>query len=362
MGARVCSAKGTWPGHRPFGDPDHREVVSETWGVPVAGLPADSGPGPVGVVDAIGDGPVDACWTVATNPVAGMPDASAVRAALEDTFLVVQDSFRTETADLADIVLPAATWGESEGTVTNMERTVSRVRAATEAPGAARQDINIVAQVADRMRLNLFENTTPDPEAVFTELAALTAGTPADLSGITYERLDTEGAVRWPAPNVETSGGYRYLTDGGWSFPTPSNRAHFSTGTHGDLAEPPDESYSLTLTTARRADAYNTGVRTRTDEADPPVARIHPKTARVHAESLECDRAVVESRRGSVEIRVERDDAVPPGVIWLPIHHPAVNRLTLPAVDPESAEPNLKQCAVAVSPLESHADDIERSS
>ena len=362
MGARVCSAKGTWPGHRPFEDSDHRDAVAETWGVTAADLPADPGPGPVGVVDALQHGPVDACWTVATNPVAGMPDASVVRAALEDTFLVVQDAFRTETADLADVVLPTATWGESEGTVTNMERTVSRVRAATAPPGAARQDISIIAQIANRMGLSLFEHTTPDPKAIFTELAALTAGTSADLSGITYERLDTEGAVRWPAPDGETQGGYRYLTDGVWSFPTPSDLAHFSRGTHDDLAEPTDESYPLTLTTARRADAYNTGVRTRADEADPPVARIHPKTIRVHAASLESNRAVVESRRGSVESRVERDDAIPPGMVWLPIHHPAVNKLTLPVVDPESAEPNLKQCAVAVSPLESRADDSSRSS
>jgi assimilatory nitrate reductase catalytic subunit len=362
MGARVCSAKGTWPGHRPFEDYRHRDVVARAWDVPADRLPVDPGPGPVGVVDALGDGPAGACWTVATNPVAGMPDATAVRAVLEDTFLVVQDAFRTETADLADVVLPAATWGESAGTVTNMERTVSRVRAATEPPGDARRDIDVIAAVADRLGLDLFDDTTPTPEAVFAELAALTAGTPADLSGVTYRRLDAEGAVRWPAPDAETTGGYRYLTDDGWSFPTPTGRAEFSTATHGGLAEPPDESYPLTLTTARRADAYNTGVRTRAAEADPPVARIHPETARAHAAAFDGDLTVVESRRGTVPVRIERDDAVQPGTVWLPVHHPAVNTLTLPAVDPESAEPNLKQCAVAVSPPGSRADDTERPS
>lgn len=352
MGARVCSAKGTWPGHRSFAAPEHRASVAATWDVPVDRLPADPGPGPVGIVDAVADGPVDACWTVATNPVAGMPDATTVRAALDETFLVVQDAFRTETVELADVVLPAATWGESEGTVMNMERTVSRVRAATDPPADARQDLDIVAQVAARLGAAVFDNATPDPETVFAELAGQTAGTPADLSGITYERLDAEGAVRWPAPDAETAGGYRYVTDDGWSFPTPSGRARFSTATHSGLAEPPDETYPLTLTTARRRDAYNTGVRTRADGDGPPVARVNPETVRTHAAALDRDRAVVESRRAAVTVRVRQDDAVPPGTIWLPIHHPAVNRLTLPTVDPESAEPNFKQCAVAVSPPE----------
>jgi len=362
MGARLCSAKGTWPGHRPFTESKHRDAVAETWDVPVGRLPADPGPGPVGVVDALTDGPIEACWTVATNPAAGMPDATTVRAALEDTFLVVQDAFRTDTVELADVVLPAATWGESEGTVTNMERTVSRVRAATDPPGDARRDIDVVASVAARMGLDLFDDATPDPETVFTELAGLTAGTPADLSGITYERLDAESAVRWPTPDAGTKDGYRYADDDGWSFPTPSGRARFSTGAHGGLAEPTDESYPLTLTTARRADAYNTGVRTRSGEPDPPVARVNPETARAYAALRDGDRALVESRRGAVRVRVEADDAVPPRMVWLPVHHPAVNALTLPAVDPESAEPNLKQCAVAVSTSESRADDTDRSS
>jgi assimilatory nitrate reductase catalytic subunit len=362
MGARVASSKGTWPGHRRFTAPRHRETVAETWEAPTARLPSDAGPGPVGIVDAVADGSVDACWTVATNPIAGMPDATRVSAALEDTFLVVQDAFLTETAELADVVLPAATWGESAGTVMNMERTVSRVRPATTPPGAARQDVDIIAQVAARMGLDLFDDETLAPERVFSELADLTAGTPADLSGITYERLEAEGAVRWPAPDTETAGGYRYATDDGWSFPTESGRAQFSTGTHTGLAEPTDETYPLTLTTARRADAYNTGVRTRGDEPDPPTARIHPQTVRTHLTARDGDRAVVESRRGAVAVCVQPDDAVPRGMVWLPIHHPAVNTLTLPAVDPESAEPNVKQCAAALSSADARVEDSDSSS
>ncbi|MFB6252339.1 MAG: assimilatory nitrate reductase NasA [Halobellus sp.] len=349
MGTRVCSSKGTWPGHRSFTDSVHRETVADAWGVPVERLPDDPGPGPVGIVDAIADDDVEACWTVATNPVAGMPDAGGVREALDDAFVVVQDAFRTETAELADVVLPAATWGESEGTVTNMERTVSRVRSATEVPPQIRQDIDVIAAVGHRLAPELFERPPLNPESVFEEIRALTAGTPADLSGITYDRLETELAVRWPAPDADTQGGYRYDDGDGWTFATETGRAKFSTAMHGGLAEPIDEEYPLTLTTGREPDVYNTGVRTRGDGTDdPPTARIHPETTLERTEALDRGHTVVASRRASVTVSVQPDDGVPRGTIWLPIHHPAVNALTLPVVDPESDEPNFKQCAVDV--------------
>ncbi|NHN58355.1 assimilatory nitrate reductase NasA [Halorussus rarus] len=358
MGTRVCSSKGTWPGHRDFGDADARATVADAWDVPVERLPDDSGPGPVGTLDAVADGPVEAVYAVATNPVAGMPDASDAAAKLDDAFLVVQDTFRTETTELADVVLPAATWGESDGTAMNMERTVSRVRPATDLPSGIRTDLDIVTTVGDALVDGLFGENT-DPKSVFAEFAALTAGTPADCSGIGYDRLDAELAVRWPAPDAEVSGGYRYHHDGEWSFPTPSGRARFAGGTGRELPEPPDEEYPLTLTTAREADGYNTGVRSRESPDDPGdlVARIHPDTVAAHLadtgendlgenDSGETDSVSVESRRGSVRARIEVDEAVRPGLVWLPVHHPATNELTVPATDPRSDEPNFKQCAV----------------
>ena len=351
MGTRLCSSKGTWPGHRPFGDPEHRQTVADAWSVPVDRLPDDPGPGPVGIVEALADGEPDVCWAIATNPVAGMPDADAVEKTLEETFLVVQDAFRTETADVADVVLPAATWGESEGTATNMERNVSRVRAATDTPPNVRQDIDIMATIGRRLCDGLFERPPLDPAAVFEEFAALTEGTNADLSGISYDRLDAELAVRWPAPDAESEGNYRYYSEEGWTFPTSSGRAQFSTASHGGLAEPTDESYPLTLTTGREADGYNTGVRSRGAETlDQPVARMHPETTLAYSEAFDRGKTVVASRRAAVTVSVQPDDGVPEGVVWLPIHHPAVNKLTLPVVDPQSDEPNFKQCAVDVRP------------
>ncbi|WP_246084549.1 assimilatory nitrate reductase NasA [Salinadaptatus halalkaliphilus] len=361
MGTRVCSSKGTWPGHRPFTDPDHRRDVADAWDVPVSRLPDDPGPGPVGIVDAIGSD-VSAVYAVATNPVAGMPDANHVREQLADSFLVVQDAFHSETVECADVVFPAATWGESEGTTTNMERTVSRVRAATETPSGVKTDLELIGLLADRLAPDLFPER-PEPAELFEELALLTAGTPADLSGINYDRLEAETAVRWPAPEPNVSGGYRYVEDSGgeddsisaadgadlsWSFPTPSGRARFSNGEAPPAPETPDESYPLTLTTARYADAYNTGVRTRDDEL--PIARVSPATAGALADDLESQSTGrVASRRGSIDVRIDADESIPDGVVWLPIHHPAVNELTLSDVDPRSKEPHFKQCAVRLA-------------
>jgi len=161
MGTRVCSSKGTWPGQRGFTDPEERQFIADEWEIPRSRLPDDPGPGPVGIVDAVADGPPEVCWTVATNPVAGMPDASEVRSALDDAFLVAQDAFRTETVELADVVLPAATWGESEGTVTNMERRISRVRAATETSPKIKQDLDIIVAIGAAIDGELF----PDPRS-----------------------------------------------------------------------------------------------------------------------------------------------------------------------------------------------------
>jgi assimilatory nitrate reductase catalytic subunit len=369
MGTRVCSSKGTWPGHRDFDDSAERAVVADAWDVPVERLPADPGPGPVGIVDAVHGGAVEAVYAVATNPVAGMPDATDVAEALDDAFLVVQDAFHTETVDHADVVLPAATWGESDGTAINMERTVSRVRPASDLPRGVRTDLDIIRTLGNVLVDGLFDPTV-GPAAVFDEFAALTAGTDADCSGISHARLDEELAVRWPAPDAETSAGYRYcgaddadaVAPDDWSFPTPSGRARFSDGEGRPLPEPTDEAYPLLLTTARRADGYNTGVRSRESPAEPGplVARVHPDTLDDHRDVVEPNEADdllvrIASRRGAAIAHVTADDAVPPDVVWLPIHHPATNDLTHPATDPRSDEPNFKQCAVRLARPESEA-------
>ena len=355
MGNRVCASKRTWPGHRPFDDSAARREVADAWDVPLGRLPDDPGPGFVRIVDELARDNVDVCWTVATNPAAGMPDAGHVERALDEAFLIVQDAFRSDTVAHADVVLPAATWGESEGTTTNMERRVSRVTAAVDPPGKARQDLDVIAAIGNRIHPGLFDEPPLDPGAVFDEMRGLTAGTTADLSGISYDRLADELAVRWPAPSAVSEGGYRYRDDDDWSFATPSGRARFSTGTHDEVPEPVDGEYPLTLTTGRADGVYNTGVRTRDGADGAPTARIHPETIARHLEAFTRGETVIASRRGDVRVAVSANDDVPPGMVWLPIHNGAINELTLSAVDPASAEPNLKQCAVRISAPERRA-------
>ena len=361
MGTRVCSSKGTWPGHRDFEAPDERRVVADHWDVPVERLPDETGPGPVGILDAVEDGPVEAIYAVATNPAAGMPDAARARERLDDAFLVVQDAFRSETVEHADVVLPAATWGESAGTVMNLERTVSRVRPASDLAPDVHSDLDIVGMLARRLCSGLFDGAL-DPAEVFDEFAALTEGTLADCSGIDYDRLDAEMAVRWPAPTEDSAAGYRYHDDGDWTFPTPSGRARFSPpdATTASLPEPTDETYPLTLTNGRAPDGYNTGVRTREgpDDADPLVARVHPETFADHLDPA-AERGRLATRRGSVTAEIEVDPAVPRGLVWTPIHHPMTNDLTIAATDPDSDEPNFKQCAVRLAPVEAEGPDDE---
>jgi assimilatory nitrate reductase catalytic subunit len=271
-----------------------------------------------------------------------------------------------------------------------MERTVSRVRPATETPAGVRTDLAIVAAVGTRVAPEVFPDPSPAPEAVFDEFRALTAGSDADCSGISYDRLDRELAVRWPAPDPESAGGYRYCErdDGGdgseggevtgWSFPTPTGRARFSGDVPaGSLPEPTGAEYPLVLTTGREADGYNTGVRSRDGprarsesgsepESGPIRGRVHPETYARFADATQAEsagpRTVLATRRGSVETHLDLDGSVPEGVVWLPIHHPATNRLTHPATDPLSDEPNLKQCAVRFeAPDAERGDGSERA-
>ena len=381
MGTRICSSKGRWPGGRAFDDPAARRAVADAWGVPRERLPDDSGPGPVDLAADVAAGEVDALWTVATNPAVGLPNADAAREALSEVFLVAQDAFRSETVALADVVLPAATWGETAGTLVAMDRTVSRVRPARDPPGAARRDAAIIAAVGNRLRPD-GPDLDPSPERTFDEFAALTAGTPADCSHVTYDRLDRAGAIRWPRGAVVPPGGsdggsvppdataarYRYADgDGGFAFPTPSGRARFSAPGSYDPPEPPDETYPLVLTTVRERNAYNTGVRGwgsandsgATDGPETPDGSgtpadgrlplgVSPATRRAWRSVTSGDEVTVASRRGRVAGRLVEDDRVPDGVVRAPIHHPSVNRLTLDVVDPESGEPAYKACAVRV--------------
>jgi len=176
MGNRVCASKSSWPGYRPFDDTAHRKAIANAWGVPLSRLPDSSGPGFVRIIDELARDNVDVCWTVATNPVAGMPDANHVESALEDTFLIVKTRSAPTPSSWRTWWCCRRRRGASQGTVMNMERRVSRVSAAREPPADVRQDVDIIGAVADRVVSDLFDSTRLDPEALFDEVSALTRG------------------------------------------------------------------------------------------------------------------------------------------------------------------------------------------
>jgi formate dehydrogenase major subunit len=265
--------------------------------------------------------------------------------------LVVQEIFLTKTAQLAHVVLPAtATWAEGEGTVTNSERRVQRVRKAVEPPGEARDEIWIMSELAARMGRGW---GYPTAEDVWNEVRALSP----QLAGMSYARLEALGGLQWPCPD-ESHPGTKFLHARLWED-DPAKRgrlAPFSLVHHEGPLEQPDEEYPLVLTTGRRLESYNTGVQT--GGYASPLHRgesldISPEDAE-RLGVVNGDMVKVSSRRGSVEAPVYIDRGLRAGVVFMTLHFPdeiATNFLTINATDPRSGTAEFKACAVRVEPV-----------
>ncbi|MCG3187384.1 MAG: Nitrate reductase [Rhodocyclaceae bacterium] len=364
MGGRETGAMANLlPGHRDLAKASDRAEVARAWGVPA--IPDTPGLSAVELFDAVGAGRIKALWIACTNPAQSLPDEARVRAALANCeFVIVQDAFATtETAAYADVLLPAATWGEKEGTVTNSERRISRVRAAIAPPGEARADWDIVCAFAHRLgatmgwehAIRMFPYTRP--EQIFAEHAELTHGRDLDFSGLSYAVLDRDGAQQWPYPAGATHGSTRLYTDG--RYPTDSGRARFIELDMRLAAEPIDARYPLALTTVRLRDQWHGMSRTGRiarlwNHAEAPCLDMHPADlARRGLAENELIR--VESRRGAMVLPVRANADLRAGLCCLPMHWGGnhlgglgINRLTLPATDPYSFQPELKHCAVRV--------------
>jgi assimilatory nitrate reductase catalytic subunit len=274
--------------------------------------------------------------------------------------LVVQDGFETPTTDLADVVLPSAIWGEKEGTYTNSERRVSRVRTAVEPPGEARTDFDIVLGLAERWgcRDELFAGWT-GPRDAFEEWRRVSAGRPCDYSGITWERIDEAGGVQWPCPegadDVALGGTPRLYTD--LRFNRPDGKAMLHAVEPKPMRDAPRPDFPMLLNTGRTVEHWHT--RTKTGriailEGLAPEAwvEVHPSDA-TSLGVRSGDWVRVSSTRGSVErIRARVTTIVRPGEVFIPFHWDATcaNRLTDDEFDPISREPNYKQCAVSIEP------------
>ncbi|OYV34620.1 MAG: nitrate reductase, partial [Thiomonas sp. 20-64-5] len=249
--------------HRDLANPAHRAEVAELWGV--ADVPALRGKTAVELFQAAADGKVKALWIACTNPAQSLPDQALVRRALETAELVVvQEAYTTAaTVPYADVLLPATTWGEKNGTVTNSERRISRVRAATQAPGEARDDWAIAVDFAHRLeallparlngRLTLFPYASA--EAVWNEHRESTRGRDLDITGLSWDILERDGPQQWPYPEGASVGKARLYDDG--LFPTADGRARFFSEAFKPVAEPCDARYPVALTTGRLRDQWH---------------------------------------------------------------------------------------------------------
>jgi assimilatory nitrate reductase catalytic subunit len=348
--------------HRELSNPEHRSEVAKLWGID--SVPAKPGRTAVEMFEAIGRGEIKAVWIACTNPAQSMPDVSSVRKALERAELVVvQEAFRdAETCAFADVLLPAATWAEKEGTVTNSERRISRVRAAVAPPGEARPDWEIAVAFARKVFPAKAGILFPyrSPEEIFNEHRETTRGRDLDITGLSYALLERDGPQQWPYPEGATSGRTRLYADG--VFPTGSGRARFIATEYTPPAEAPDADYPVRLTTGRLRDQWHSMTRTGL------VARLFSHSPEpeilLHKNSLQDfgladgDFARVTSRRGSIVLKARASSDMRPGDAFVAMHWGSrfmggegTNALTVAAFDPHSKQPELKHAAVRLEPV-----------
>jgi assimilatory nitrate reductase catalytic subunit len=358
MGTREAGFTSSLPGYRKFESAADREELAGLWRVPVERIPAARGLAYPDIIEAALSKRIRALWIVGTNPIVSFPNLGVLQQALgELEFLVVQDGFHpTPTSELAHLVLPAAIWGEKEGTYTNSERRVSKVNRAVPPPGEARPDLDIVLDLAGRLgvRDELFPGWVGAEDA-FNEWTRVSAGRLCDYSGMTYAAIEQHGGIQWPFPAGATdpSRTRRLYEDG--AFETEERTARLLTTTWEPYPEQPTADFPLVLNTGRTVEHWHT--RTKTGQV-PILERLsphawlemNPRDARALGLRPQ-DRVTVVSRRGSIQnIELRMTETVAPGQVFVPFHYAEANanQLTQSAYDPISREPNFKQSAVRV--------------
>ena len=376
MGGReVGSMANLMSGHRDMANPAHRAEVAELWGI--SDVPAKPGKSAVEMFQAAADGEIKALWIACTNPAQSMPDQATVRRALERAELVVvQEAFATAaTCDYADLLLPATTWGEKMGTVTNSERRISRVRAAVSGPGETRHDWAIAVDFAQRLEVLLkagsqtlfpYSLTHPDKgiETIWNEHRESTRGRDLDITGMSYAMLDAT-PQQWPLKAGDAIGKARLYEDG--VFPTPDGKARFVNTTYQPVAEPRSARYPFSLTTGRLRDQWHGMTRTGTlgrlfgHVAEPSLQMNANDMARRLLKNG--DLVHVTSRRGSIVLALQSSPEVSVSQAFIAMHWGSeylggsssigepvagINALTTSSFCPDSKQPELKHTAVKV--------------
>ncbi len=350
--------------HRDLANAEHRAEVARLWGVDE--VPSRPGKTAVEMFEAAADGEIKALWIACTNPAHSLPDQATVQRALQRAeFVVLQEAFAgTATARYAHLLLPASSWGEKEGTVTNSERRISRVRAAVPAPGEARHDWAIACDLARRLEQRLRPGRPTlfpyaDAEAVWNEHRESTRGRDLDITGLDWARLE-EAPQCWPFPEGASQGQERLYTEG--RYPTPDGRARFATQPWRTVAEPRDARFPFALNTGRLRDQWHGMSRSGTvprlfGHVPEPAVDLHPQDL-VRLRIEEGDLVTLRSRRGELTLPVHGTDSVAPTQAFIAMHwgeeflRGGVNVLASAALCPSSRQPELKHAAVQIARAE----------
>lgn len=349
-----CSDSGglphVFPGYQSVTDPDIKAKFERDWGVslnPEAGLTT------MEMVDAAEKDVIHGFFVMGENPLMSEPDLRHARHVMEDLdFVLVQDIFMNETAEYADIILPATSFAEKDGTFTNSDRRVQLIRDAVPAPGSARDDWEIIAELAQRVEAKLGREKSAgfefdSPSAIWDEMARLTP----PFQGITHARISQEDGVHWPCPTPDHPGTPFLFAD---TF--PSGKGKLTPLNYRPSQELPDKDYPLLLSTGRVLYHWHGGTMTRRSKLDDiypdPTVEVHPKDAKP-LNIQAGDWIKVRSRRGEIRVKALITKRSRPGMVFIPMHfaEAAANELTLDARDPQAKIPDYKVSAVAIEPI-----------
>jgi len=355
MGTREFGFTSSIPGYRNYASSTDREEFANIIGVPTDLIPTARGYAYPQIIDAINRGEIKALWVVATNPLVSYPDQNALREALKKLdILVVQDSFLSDTAQIADVVFAAATWSEKEGCYTNSERRCNYAKKAVEPLGDSKSDLDIVLEFSKYFgdKHDLLFSHLNSPSDIFEEIKRVSEGRLCDYSGMSYELIEELGGIQWPC-NTKAPQGTKRLYSPDMPCPTDDGKARLLPLDWQPLSEIACEGLPLMLNTGRTVEQFHTRTKTGTigilDALAPEAwVDLNPKDA----DKLEVksgDRISISGNRGRVDdIIVKVSETVREGNIFVPFHfnEQLINNITIPEFDPKSFEPNYKQSAI----------------
>jgi len=357
MGTREFGFTSSIPGYRNYASASDRQDFADIVNVPVDLVPSKRGYAYPQIIDAINRGEIKALWVVATNPLVSYPDQTALRSALKKLdILVVQDSFMSDTAEIADVVFGAATWSEKEGCYTNSERRCNYARKAVEPLGESKADFDIVLEFSKYFedKHDLLFSNMQTPKEAFEEIKRVSEGQLCDYSQMSYEKIEQLGGIQWPC-NADAPKGTKRLYSEDMPCKTSNGKANLLAVDWIPLSEMACKGLPLVLNTGRTVEQFHTRTKTGTIgilDALAPEAWVDmsPKDA-LKLEVKSGDRIALSGTRGRVEdVIVKISETVREGNIFVPFHYKEqlINLITLPEFDPKSFEPNYKQCAVQV--------------